>query len=167
MQLAHLAQRTAQQYPDRLATTHLCREYSWSQHVARVACLAGAIQSLGLESGGRVSLLALNSDRYLETYSAVAWADGVIVPMNTRWSVAENLYSIEDSAPGILMVDDHFLDHARQVLEQTTQIQSVIYMGDGEIPPGMLRYEQLIADASPVAMGKCVPRAISAITSTF
>lgn len=37
----------------------------------------------------RAALLSMTSDRYLETCFAVWWADAVIVPMNTRWSVAE------------------------------------------------------------------------------
>jgi long-chain acyl-CoA synthetase len=32
----------------------------------------------------------LNSNRYLELYLAVGWAGAVIVPLNIRWSVAEN-----------------------------------------------------------------------------
>jgi len=40
----------------------------------RVARLAGALQRLGLKSGDRIGMLALNSIRYLEYFYGVWWA---------------------------------------------------------------------------------------------
>ncbi len=51
-------------------------------------------------AGDRVAYLGLNSDRYLEFYLAVAWADCVAVPVNTRWTASEIAFSLVDRAPG-------------------------------------------------------------------
>ena len=58
--------RNLQCSPDK--TMVVCGERAWStrQFVDRVARLAGALQKLGLQSGERVAILALNSDTYLE-----------------------------------------------------------------------------------------------------
>ena len=55
-----------------------------------------------------MAILALNSDRYLEIYYAVWWLGAVVVPMNIRWSVAENAYSITDSGSKVMFVDAQF-----------------------------------------------------------
>jgi long-chain acyl-CoA synthetase len=39
----------------------------------------------------------------------VWWGGGVLNPVNTRWSVPEIVYSLDDCDTGILIVDDHFL----------------------------------------------------------
>ena len=60
--------------PDKLAVIDGARSFTWSQFGTRVARLAGAFQSHGLTSGGRVVLLALNSHRSLECFFAAMWA---------------------------------------------------------------------------------------------
>lgn len=154
MNLSDLVHRAVQRQPDKIATICGERRRTWVQVSERIARLGGALQKLGLQRGERVSLLALNSDRYLETYFAVPWADGVIVPMNTRWSVSENLYSIQDSTPKILMVDDHFVSHATALVNKGAAIERVIYMGEGGAPDGMLHYETILSEAQPIAPGK-------------
>ena len=47
------------------------RRRTWEEFGQRVAKLAGALRGLGLGAEGRVAILALNSDRYLESYYAV------------------------------------------------------------------------------------------------
>ena len=127
MNLATLVCRAAHRFPQGAATICGERRRDYSTLEGRIAQFAGALKNLGLAPGDRVALLALNSDRYLESLLASMWADGVVVPMNIRWSVAENLYSIEDSTPEVLLVDDIFLPHARAICEQTDQIKPVSY----------------------------------------
>ena len=159
MNLANLVRRAADRFPQGVATICGERRRDWFTVEGRIAQLAGALKNLGLAPGDRVALLALNSDRYLESLFASMWADGVVVPMNIRWSVAENLYSIEDSTPEVLLVDDIFLPHARAICEQTDQIKHVIYLGESETPADLLGtktlldYETLLAEAEPLPMG--------------
>jgi acyl-CoA synthetase (AMP-forming)/AMP-acid ligase II len=150
MNLTQLIERAAQTYPDAVSTICGERQRSWSQSCDRVSRLGSALKNLGVEIGDRVSMLGMNSDRYFEAYFGVSWCGGVFVPMNIRWSVAENLYSIEDSTPRVLLVDDFFLAQAQQILAKTETIKTVIHMGDAETPEGMLNFEALLQETAPM-----------------
>jgi hypothetical protein len=81
-------------------------------------------------AGDRVAILALNSDRYLETYVAVPWAGAAVVPLNIRWSTAENAYALNDSGATVLFVDDAFLAQVVRLRGEVGTLRSVVYMGE-------------------------------------
>ncbi|WP_439687990.1 long-chain-fatty-acid--CoA ligase [Cupriavidus oxalaticus] len=151
MYMTQALHRAVQQRPEQAAVRFGKRTRTFREFADRVARLAGALQKLGLAAGGRVAMLALNSDRYLEYQMAVPWAGGALNPCNIRWSAAEILYSLEDSGTTILLVDEALRPLAEQVREQSTTLREVIYCGDGAVPPGMRDYEALVADSAPVA----------------
>ncbi|MDP6589229.1 MAG: long-chain-fatty-acid--CoA ligase [Alphaproteobacteria bacterium] len=125
------------------------RRQSWGSFAERVARLAGALRDLGVGAGDRVAILALNCDRYLEYYYACFWGGSVVVPMNLRWSAAENAYSLNDSGAQTIFIDDAFQPVMASILEQAKGVVNLIYMGDGETPEGWLNYEELIAMSAP------------------
>lgn len=149
MQLTSVIRRAAQTNPKGLATVFQGREQTWPEFVARVAKLAGALQKLGMQDGDRVAILSVNSDRYIEFQFAVMWGGGVIMPMNLRWSAAENAYAAEDSGSTILFVDDAFKDVVSAITEKTDIIKTLVFTGDGDTPDGMLNYEEILAAANP------------------
>lgn len=151
MYLTQALHRNAQLNPDKVVTINQDRQQTWRHLRDRVARLAGALQQLGVSPGDRVAILALNSDRYLETYLAVPWAGGVIVPMNIRWSVPEHVYSLHDAGAEILLVDDTFKGAAQAIQQQGGRLRAIIFMGDGPASEGMLPYESVLAAAQPVA----------------
>jgi long-chain acyl-CoA synthetase len=132
-----------------MATISGERQQTWAQFAHRIPLMAGALKSLGVKVGDRVAVLALNSDRYIELYFAIAWAGGVIVPLNTRWAIPENAYAIKDAESLVLFVDDEFVDQVA-ALRSECALRSVIYMGDSECPDGLLSYEAWVAGAQPV-----------------
>jgi acyl-CoA synthetase (AMP-forming)/AMP-acid ligase II len=125
------------------------RARCWDEFEVRVARFAGGLQSLGVRPGERVAILALNSDRYLETYVAVPWAGAVVVPLNMRWSPAENIYAINDSGARFLLVDEMFAALAASIRSEIASVSAVIHMGDGATPAGMMSYEHLIESSVP------------------
>ena len=149
MGITQSVRRSVQQNPGGRATVFGARARSWREFSERVARLAGGLRSLGLETGDRVAILALNSDRYLEYFVAVPWAGGVLVPLNIRWSVAENVYSLDDCGASLLLIDDAFLKMAAPILAEAGSIRRAIYMGEAAVPPDMVSYEQLIARSAP------------------
>ncbi|NWL81139.1 fatty-acid--CoA ligase [Pseudomonas taiwanensis] len=142
--------RHVQQRPDAVAIRELGRSLTFSQLADRVARLAGALKQLGLASGDCIAMLSRNSQRYIEYSLGVPWADGVLNPVNTRWSVAEIVYSLDDSGSTMLIVDDTFKDVGAVIADQARTIRHLIYAGDGETPAGMLSYEALLAEAEAV-----------------
>lgn len=84
MYLTQGLHRALQATPDAVATVFGDRERTFREHIDRIARLAGGLQKLSVERGGRVAILSLNSDRYAEYLLAVPWADAVLNPVNIR-----------------------------------------------------------------------------------
>jgi acyl-CoA synthetase (AMP-forming)/AMP-acid ligase II len=150
MNLTQSLHRAIQQHPERLATIFGSRSWTVAEQYDRVARLAGALQQLGVTEGDRIAVLALNSDRYLESMYAIPWAGGVVTPLNTRWSGPEITYALEDSQSSVILVDVTFAPLIASIRDTISGLSTVIYMDDGEEPVGMYSYETLIAEASPV-----------------
>ncbi|TWT08790.1 long-chain fatty acid--CoA ligase [Reyranella sp. CPCC 100927] len=142
--------RAAQTRPNGLSTHFEGRTRAWPQTVDRVARLAAALRRLGVAPGDRVAILALNSDRYLEHFYAVAWAGAVTVPINTRLAAPEIAYILSDSGAVVLLVDDAFvpmLDRLRDVL---APMRAIVHLGTAP-PAGLAAYEALIAAETAAA----------------
>jgi long-chain acyl-CoA synthetase len=150
MYLTQALHRALQQHPDRVVSRFGARTQTFRSFTDRIARLAGALRELGMQTGDRVAMLALNSDRYLEYQMAVPWGGGVLNPCNTRWSAAEIVYSLDDSGSTILLVDEAFRELAEQIRADAKTLREVVYCGDGEPPAGMHGYEALIAGARAV-----------------
>ena len=132
--------------PNSVATIYGERRRTWAQVGERVPRLAAALRALGIADGAFVAALAMNSDRYIELFFAVPWAGGAFAPLNVRWSTAENAYALTDSRSSVIFVDENFVDQARELQQQLPWVKTVVYMGVGDTPEGMLGYEELIAD---------------------
>ncbi|KQX95778.1 acyl-CoA synthetase [Variovorax sp. Root473] len=150
MQLTQALSRAVQTRARHTATIYQDRKRSWSEVGARVPRLAAGLCQLGLKPGDRLAVLAFNSDNYIELFFAAAWANLVIVPLNTRWAVPENVYSLNDAGCHGLIVDDGFADQVPALLKGHA-MQHVVHMGDQPTPAGMHAYEGLITQSEPMA----------------
>jgi len=125
------------------------RRRLWSETGERVARLAGGLRALGVAPGERAAILSLNSDRYLEVYLATAWAGAVVVPLNIRWTLAENLDALRDCRPKMLLFDKTFAEIGL-ALGQALPGLTLVYADDGEPPRGAQAYEALVARSEPI-----------------
>lgn len=144
MYLTQFLHRAVQQNPDGIATIFGDRVRSFAEQADRVARLAGALRRLGVKPGDRVAYLGLNSDRFIEYYLAVPWADAVLNPVNIRWSPTEIGYSLTDSQTRVLLVDDTFIPLVPAIRDRYVGLDTLIHVGDAGPPPGMLGYEELV-----------------------
>jgi len=151
MQFTQGLHRAVQQQPDAIAVVCKDRRRTFRELRDRVARLAGGLRSIGIERGSRVCILALNSDRYLESYLALAWLGAVVNPANFRWSAPEVIYSLNDSDSIALIVDDQFAPMIETIKAGTPGLKQVIFAGDGATPAGTVGYEALLAASAPVA----------------
>ena len=142
--------RALQQKPQAAAVRFAGGQRTYGEFGERVARLAGALRALGMGDGDRVAMLSLNSDIYLEYQFGVPWGGGVLNPCNIRWSAAEIIYTLQDSASAILIVDDAFVTMAAQIVQEVASLRHVVYAGQGATPPGMQRYEALLAASAPI-----------------
>ena len=147
--LTQAVHRNAQIRGNKIATMQGDRSRTWRELRDRIARFAGGLASLGISEGDRIAILSLNSDRYFEYYFGVPWAGACVVPLNIRWSPAENAYSLKDAGAKVLVVDDAFAKMIPALKAQGVALDHVIFIGDGELPEGALSYEQMIADNQP------------------
>lgn len=145
MQLTLALHRAYRLYPDRVATVFGQRRRTYAQVHDRVGRAAAGLVALGVHADDRVGVLALNSDRYYELLFAVPWAGGVVVPFNTRWTVDEVAYAINDSGSTVLLVDDAFADVGGVLRQRCPDLAEVVFCGDDEPPADTLDYEQMVA----------------------
>ncbi|GAA3528465.1 long-chain fatty acid--CoA ligase [Amycolatopsis ultiminotia] len=151
MYLTQGLHRSLRQSPNAPATIFGKRVRTFAEQADRVARLAGALRELGVVDGERVGILSHNSDRYLEALLAVPWANGVLNPVNFRWSAAEIGYSLTESETGILLVDDTFAPMVAALRQEYEGLRAVVHMGDGPPPlEGALGFEDLIAATAPL-----------------
>lgn len=151
MYLTQALHKAVRENPSGIATVFAQRTVTFSQLSGRVARLAGALRRQGVSPGDRIGMLALNSDRYIEAIFATLWTGAVINPINTRWSVNEIAYSVEDCETEVLFVDDAFLGMVEPLRNRCPRIRTVIYCGEAQTPAGMLDYEQLVHSSEPIA----------------
>ncbi|MFT5933236.1 MAG: acyl-CoA synthetase (AMP-forming)/AMP-acid ligase II [Hydrogenophaga sp.] len=150
MQITQALHRAVARQPGAVATICGGRRHTFAQFQDRVSRVAGALQKLGVQPGDRVGILSLNSDRYVEFFMAVPWAGAAVNPVNTRWSAAEIAYSLDDCDTQVLLIDDPFLPLLPELLQRTSSLRTLIHVGDGPIPDGLLSYEALLTEADPV-----------------
>ncbi|GHE61002.1 fatty-acid--CoA ligase [Camelimonas fluminis] len=135
--------------PQGIATIFGDRQRTWAEIGDRVQRFAGALHGLGVKHDDRVAVMSQNNDKYFEIYLAVAWAGAVVVPLNVRWSQAENEDALRDCRASLLLADDAFAVMA-QSLSAAIGNLPLVYMGEQSAPEGFADYEQLIANATPV-----------------
>ncbi|SMH54560.1 long-chain-fatty-acid--CoA ligase [Mesorhizobium australicum] len=149
MQITQFVRQAKTLNPQGTATIYEGRSRSWVEFAERNARMAGALRKLGLAAGEFVAVLSMNSDRYVELFYAIPHAGGCFAPMNVRWSKAENAYALRDCGATMLFVGTDFVEQAVD-LARDFPLKAVIYMGEGDIPDGMLSYEELITATEPV-----------------
>ncbi|MDR8394716.1 long-chain fatty acid--CoA ligase [Paraburkholderia sp. USG1] len=151
VRITQMLRRAVQINPDGPATACEGRTRSWREFEARVVRLAGALTGLGYAPGDRIAILALNSDRYLEYFFAMAWGGFIFVPVNTRLAPPEIAFWLTDSGCTGLFIDDAFVGTLDQLRTAAPDVGHIIYVGDGAVQPGMLAYEDLIAQDGTLA----------------
>jgi acyl-CoA synthetase (AMP-forming)/AMP-acid ligase II len=167
MLLTQALRRLGQLAPKQIATVDGVERRSWAEVCDRVARLAGGLKGLGVKPGERVAILALNSTRYMETYFAILWMGGVVVPLNIRWSFEELAYGLTDSEPDVLFIDKTFLAQLPGLRERWPRLRHVVFIGDhADAGPDAIRYESLIADNEPTATAQLPSDALAVICYT-
>lgn len=147
MGLTDLLERVADAYPNDPAVTFLGRTQSWANFADRARRQGAALQALGVGTGDRVGVLAMNSARFMEAFYGPLYADAVMVPLNYRWAVPEMVQCMQDSTPTVLLVDENHIDDALAIKAQCGFCKHLIFIGEGQTPEGFHDYEVLLQGA--------------------
>jgi fatty-acyl-CoA synthase len=109
MDLADLIDRNAAFTPDKAAIRFQGRVLSYATFVDRIAMAARALKSrLGVGRGDRVAILAANHSDYLVLLYACARLGAMLVPLNWRLAVPEQLFILSDASVKTLVVEEAF-----------------------------------------------------------
>lgn len=139
--------RAAEIFGDRLAVGLPGRIQSFAQTYERALRLAAALENLGAQPGTRVALLASNGPWYFELHFAACEAGMVAVPVNARFTVAEQIRYLNLIAPEILLVTAEYAAVAVQLRHSVSSLNAVVGIGEAHDLP--YDYERILAAAQP------------------
>src|SRR5687767_11956815 len=109
MDLADLIERNAAFAPDKVALRFGDRDIGYAAFAQRIAATARALKSeLGVGRGDRVAILATNHPDYLVLLYACARLGAMLVPLNWRLAIPEQLFILSDASVKVLVVEEAF-----------------------------------------------------------
>src|SRR5712692_8321337 len=109
MDLSDLIARNAAFTPDKVAVRHAGGALTYAAFAARITAAARALKSLlGIGRGDRVAVLAANHPDYLVLLYACARLGALLVPLNWRLAVPEQLFILTDASAKALFVQEVF-----------------------------------------------------------
>jgi fatty-acyl-CoA synthase len=132
-------ERSAVVFADRTAVVDGDRRFTYAEFADRSRRLTGVLAGLGVAPGDRVAALCANSAEMLELHHGVPLRGAVLVPLNTRLSVAELTYCVQHADARVLVATPGLADTAREVAAVTGS--RVVVAGE--------EYERLLAAAEP------------------
>jgi len=146
MDLSDLIDRNAAFTPDKTALRFGREAWSYAGFAIRLAATACALKSqLGIGRGDRVAILATNCPDYLTLLYACARLGALLVPLNWRLAVDEQMFILSDASAKALLVEQALaavLAPLRAVLPDARVI------GLDFAPPGGLVFDALLDAAS-------------------
>jgi acyl-CoA synthetase (AMP-forming)/AMP-acid ligase II len=154
--LPALLRHAAERFGDHPAYVEGDSSLSYAELLERVRRVAGGLVNHGLEDQQRVVIWGPNSIDWAVAALAVTYADGELVPVNSRYTATEVADIVERTGAAIVMVADRFLGR--------TQIADLrATLSDGAIPTILeLRdLETLAAEGSVVPVEHLDARAAS------
>src|SRR3546814_20462227 len=81
---------------------------------------------------------------------ATWWLGAITVPMNTRWAIAEHLYSARDAGFSIIFVDEANKGCAAYLARAEPALGPFFYLGEDAPPANIIAMAALIAEAAPL-----------------
>jgi fatty-acyl-CoA synthase len=132
---------------------------SYADLASRSLRLAGLLTALDVRPGDRVATLAMNSDRHLELYYAIAGIGAVCNTVNPRLAPADIAYILNHAEAGLIFVDPCFLPIVLQIIPSlTSQIRSVIVLADQAAMPAAVCPDAIPLECYETLMQAATPR---------
>src|ERR1043166_5432367 len=111
MDLSDLIARNADFTPDKIALRFEGRSFTYAEFASRIVATARALKSqLGVARGDRIAILAANHPDYLLLLYACARLGAMLVPLNWRLAIPEQMFILTDAAVKALVVEEAFAE---------------------------------------------------------
>src|SRR3954465_11503935 len=109
MDLSDVIARNAAFTPHQPALRYAGSTLTYAALAQRIAAAARALKSvLGIARGDRVAILAANHPDYLVLLYACARLGALLVPLNWRLAVPEQVFTLRDASVKVLVVETGF-----------------------------------------------------------
>jgi fatty-acyl-CoA synthase len=145
MDLADLIERNAAFAPDKIAIRFEGEDLTYAAFYARIEQTARVLHAeLGVGSGDRVAILSLNRPDYLVLLYACARLGALLVPLNWRLAVAEQLFILSDAGAKVLVLERAFAEILPSLEKGQPDIGIV---GLDFAPPRGNTFDALLAEA--------------------
>lgn len=106
--------------------------WTYQQLFGRATVLAGQLRKRGVNSGDRVALMARHGLVFGAALHALMQVNAILVPINTRLSVREIHWQLEDAGVSVLITDTEFAGMAKQIIgEWSGENSPIVYELDG------------------------------------
>lgn len=126
MDLSDLIERNAAFTPDKPAVIFEDESLSYAGFSARIETAARTLKAeFGVVSGDRIAILSLNRPDYLVLLYACARLGAILVPLNWRLAVAEQLFILSDASVKVLVLEQAFAE-VLPALEKSLPNASVV-----------------------------------------
>ena len=143
--MASALDRCARVHGARRAIADSERDFTWREHLARVARAASVLASFGLAPGDRFGILSRNTFRHCELIHAGYWSGIVPVPVNVRLAPARDRRDPRRCRREGARVDEPFVALAAD--PAIAPFASNAFVMFGRSSGGLPAYETLIASA--------------------
>lgn len=149
----HFLDRSAEQYPDRIAIIHGNFKQTWSETRHRCRRLASALIQRGVQLGDTVSILAPNTPAMLEAHFGIPLSGAVLNSINCRLDADGVRFILQHGECKILLVDREFSELVSRAITDMPNKPLIIDINDIEAPLGKaigeLDYERLLQEGTP------------------
>ncbi|HZA46768.1 MAG TPA: long-chain fatty acid--CoA ligase [Rubrobacter sp.] len=121
--------------------------HTFADFVSRSKRLAVALKKLGLEDGDRVGTLGWNTYQHLEAYFGAPCSGAVLHTLNPRLHEDDLSFIANHAEDRVMLVDEALVPVFQKFRDKTNIEHAVVVTEGGDVPDGMMGYEDLLADA--------------------
>jgi fatty-acyl-CoA synthase len=121
--------------------------HTFADFVSRSKKLAVALKKLGLEDGDRVGTLGWNTYQHLEAYFGAPCSGAVLHTLNPRLHEDDLSFIANHAEDRVMLVEEPLVPVFQKFRERTNIEHAVVVTEGGDVPDGMISYEDLLADA--------------------
>jgi fatty-acyl-CoA synthase len=134
------------------------RRRSYKETAERAARLANGLRELGIDGDQRVATFMWNNAEHLEAYLAIPSMGAVLHTLNIRLFPEQVIYIANHAEDSVIIADCSLIPLLEKVLGEMTSVHTVLVTGDEDVDltpleaagKQILRYEAVLADASPI-----------------
>lgn len=166
MYLTQGIHRAARLTPGKTALVCADRSWTWREFADEVARLAAVLAARGIGADDRVAVVSENTGHQVLCNYATLWLGAIWVPLNTRWSAAEQQFALADCRPSLLLADAVHAEQATILAVETGVPLMSIAAGSAQAESAVPHLPTLARDAEPVADCRRGGAALAAIFYT-